>query len=282
MTPSALLIEEDVIRIWGGVRDEKGVSRITYIDVEAKNPKHILAISNKPALDIGNDGCFDDNGVILGDVIRVGSDYYMYYVGFQHVAKVKFCAFTGLAISKDGGRSFKRYSEAPILDRSDKARYIRALHTVIYDGNIFKAWYAIGNRWECIDGIPYPSYNIWYLESKDGINFSNKDTHLCIHNQNNEYRIGRPKVYKRHQKYQMFYTRDFIPKDYVIGYAESIDGKIWERRDELVGISKSSDGWDSEMACYPVLLEYNEKVYMFYNGNGMGKTGVGYAELVEE
>ena len=35
------------------------------------------------------------------------------------------------------------------------------------------------------------------------------------------------------------------------------------------------------MACYPVKLKYKDKTYLFYNGNGMGKTGVGYAELGE-
>lgn len=36
MTPHALKVEEGVIRIWGGVRDSQGVSRIKYIDVEEK------------------------------------------------------------------------------------------------------------------------------------------------------------------------------------------------------------------------------------------------------
>ena len=56
MTPHAMLIEPGIIRIWGGVRDKDGVSRIKYIDVQESNPKNILKISNKVSLDIGNPG----------------------------------------------------------------------------------------------------------------------------------------------------------------------------------------------------------------------------------
>ena len=63
------------------------------------------------------------------------------------------------------------------------------------------------------------------------------------------------------------------------GYAESNDGLEWKRKDEEVGIETSDNGWDSEMLAYPYIYKHNEKIYMFYNGNGFGKSGFGYAEL---
>ena len=276
MTPHAMLIG-DVIRIWGGVRDKNGVSRISYIDVDARNPQIVLNVANEPALDIGDPGCFDDNGVILGDIIPVKGKLYLYYVGFQHVEKVKFYAFSGLAISTDNGQHFERYSQVPIMDRTETARFGRCIHTVLWDGDIFKAYYAIINGWKYINSIPYPVYDIWYTESEDGITFPNSDSKLCITTMENEYRIGRPKVYKTENGYEMYYTRDFISKEYVIGYAQSSNGLDWKRMDEQGKLDKSDSGWDSEMACYPVKVNYGEKEYIFYNGNGMGKTGVGYA-----
>ena len=205
----------------------------------------------------------------------------MYYVGFQHVEKVKFYAFSGLAISKDGGQHFERYSEVPVMDRTDAGRYGRCIHTVLYEAGIFKIYYAIINDWKIIDGVPYPIYDIWYTESKDGIHIPAKDDCLCITTNEEEYRIGRPKVYKTTEGYEMFYTRDFISKEYVIGYATSEDGVHWQRKDDCkrMKLRKSPSGWDSEMACYPVKLDCKDKTYIFYNGNGMGATGVGYAEL---
>lgn len=138
MTPHAMLIDESTIRIFGGVRDKEGISRIKYIDVSAENPGKVLYISERICFDIGNNGCFDDNGMILGDILQVGSNLYMYYVGFQHVQKAKFCAFSGLAISDDKGENFKRYSEVPIMDRTSTGRYGRCIHSVLTGGKEYE------------------------------------------------------------------------------------------------------------------------------------------------
>lgn len=276
MTPHAMLIG-DFIRIWGGIRDEKGVSRISYIDVSADNPSEVLAMAEEPALDIGKPGCFDDNGMILGDVIQKDGKLFLYYVGFQHVEKVKFYAFSGVAISNDMGKHFVRHSEVPIMDRTNTGRYGRCIHTVLPDNGIYKVFYAVINDWEYINHIPYPIYDIWCTESEDGVNIPRIDDKLCVTTNKDEYRIGRPKVYKTETGYEMFYTRDFISKDYVIGNAESNNGFDWDRIDDKDFIPKSELGWDSEMTCYPVKLTYKNKEYIFYNGNGMGKSGIGYA-----
>lgn len=283
MTPTPLQYDNDTIRIYGGFRDNDGVSRIGFIDVDANNPKNIKQISQKPVLDIGEDGCFDDNGVILGDVIKVGNKIYMYYVGFQLVKKAKFLAFTGLAISENNSDNFIRYSRAPVMDRTDQAPHIRALHSIMYDENVFKVWFSIGkgSSWQTIDGINYPSYNIWYTESRDGVTF-NQPSQLCIDTVGTEYRIGRPRVYKDEGLYKMLYTRDFIERNYIAGYAESSDGKNWIRKDNFFPIRKSSKGWDSQMICYPAIHETDKNKYMFYNGNNFGETGVGLAKYIED
>lgn len=280
MTPHAMRVDTGKIRIWGGVRDASGVSRIKYIDVREDNPSAIIEIGDAPSLDVGKPGCFDDNGVILGDIIDVNNKLYLYYVGFQLVQKVKFLAFSGLAVSSDQGKHFERFSEAPVLDRTTTGRYGRCIHTVLFDEGKFKCWYAVINDWRVIKGIPYPVYNIWYVESDDGIHFPLEDSVLCVDVNESEYRIGRPKVYKTSSGYEMFYTRDLISKDYLVGYAVSSDGIHWERKDSLFQLPKSLEGWDSEMACYPVILETGCAKYMFYNGNGMGKTGVGYGLII--
>ena len=64
---------------------------------------------------------------------------------------------------------------------------------------------------------------------------------------------------------------------YRIGYAESEDGIRWERCDALGGIDVSTDGWDSFMVAYPHVVKVHGQLHMFYNGNGFGRTGIGYA-----
>ncbi len=185
-----------------------------------------------------------------------------------------------MAISNVRGQNFSRVQETPILDRSPKARTIQAIHSVHYDSvnKNFKIWFSrsIGEGWQIINGVQYPAYNIWYATSSNGIDFDSTPS-LCIDCNADEYRIGRPRVYEKDDGYIMLYTRDFIQKDYLVGYATSPNGIDWERKDEKFPLKKSDKGWDSEMLCYPVLHKYKDKNYMFYSGNDMGRTGVGYA-----
>jgi len=279
LTPTPIIINEN-IRIYGGFRDAKGVSRIGYIDVDAQNPSKVLNLSKKPVLDVGINGTFDDNGMILGDVIWVGNKLRMYYVGFQKVNKVKFLAYSGLAVSSDGGENFVRVQQTPIMDRTENALYIRAIHTVLRVDKKYLVWYSVGSGWEIINDIPYPKYDIRFIESENGISFDdNKGVH-CVGVKSNEYRIGRPRVRMTSEGFEMRYTFDTKEKSYTTGYATSEDGKVWKRQDELTGILNSETGWDSEMVCYPVTISVRNREYMFYSGNGMGATGVGYAELV--
>ncbi|EOH3906484.1 hypothetical protein ACL636_001661, partial [Campylobacter coli] len=153
LTPQPFLLNEEVIRVYASFRDEIGIGRIGYIDLEAKNPKKIIKISKKPILNIGKNGMFDDNGVILGDVLRIENKIYMYYVAFQLVEKAKFLAFSGLAISSDNGENFQKVQEFPVLDRSSEGLFGRCIHSVIYEDGVFKVWYSVIHDWEIINNI---------------------------------------------------------------------------------------------------------------------------------
>lgn len=279
ITPTPLLMEENLIRLYGGFRDKHGVSRIGYIDVLASNPSQIVNVSQTPVLDTGKKGMFDDNGVILGSVLKEENEIRMYYVGFQLVNNVKFLAYSGLAISTDNGTTFKRYQETPILDRYKNEHYIRAIHTVLKINNTYKIWYSAGNSWETINNISYPRYRIFYTESHNGIDFDAKEGTLVIDCSENEYRIGRPTVFFEDGIYKMYFTFDTFSKEYRAGYAESKDGIHWERMDEKLGLTVSLDGWDSQMICYPISIKTIYGNYLFYSGNGMGSSGVGFAKL---
>ena len=282
LTPTAILLNNETIRVYAGFRDPKGISRIGYVDLDCKDPTKIIKISSSPVLDIGSPGMFDDNGVILGDVIHVGKEIRMYYVGFQLVHSVKFLAYTGLAISKDGGETFYRYKNTPILDRADEGKFIRAIHSARYEDQKFKVWYAVGNGWEDIGCAKYPQYDINYTESNDGIVFSEIGKKCILVNKNNsEYRIGRPRVYKSENNYIMNFTFGTTDGRYQAGQAFSENGFDWSRDDSTLGITLSENGWDSKHLSYPSIVKSPiGKTYMFYNGNNMGIDGFGFAELL--
>lgn len=91
------------LRVYFGSRDDKGVGRIGYADLDPRDPTRILRHSAKPVFDIGRPGCFDDNGVLPTCAIWRGSELWLYYAGYQLGVKVRYVLFSGLAISRDGG-----------------------------------------------------------------------------------------------------------------------------------------------------------------------------------
>ena len=52
-----------------------------------------------------------------------------------------------------------------------------------------------------------------------------------------------------------------------------------EKRTYEKDVLPRGDGWDNEMVCYPYVFEHDGQIYMMYNGNGYGGTGVGLAIL---
>ncbi len=278
LSPTPIVLQ-DCIRIYFSGLDEHTVGKIGYADFSLEEPTKILKVSPDPVLDLGRPGSFDDNGMILGEIFQQDQDMMMCYVGFQKVAKAKFLAFSGLALSRNNGNTFTRMTETPILDRSDEGIYIRAIHSILYEDHKYKIWYSVGNDWQIIEGLPYPMYDIYYCEATDLFSLP-KFGQKCLPPLGEEYRIGRPKVYKINGLYYLFFTTSTKDKSYHAGFATSKNGIDWERQPyEALGITTSEEGFDSLHLCYPALFEVQGRTYMVYNGNHMGRDGFGLAIL---
>lgn len=282
MTPVPVAIAPRVIRLYGGIRDEAGVSRIGWIDVSEDNPLDVLDVSETPVLDLGAAGMFDDNGVILGEVLTLPDGRFrMYYVGFQIPEKCKFMAFTGAAESYDGGLTFERVQPTPVLDRAPQALFINALHSIIPHGDGYRAWISCGRGWEKISGVEYPQYDTWMIDTPDGLQFDMRQARRIVPPAENEYRIGRPRGTRTETGYELRVTSDTFAKQYESFVYRSKDGNSWKRSADVELPRGALGDWDGEMTCYPVLYENGSFKYLFFSGNNMGETGVGVAQWVE-
>jgi hypothetical protein len=283
LQPTPLLLPGgDRIRVYTGCRDDAGVSRVGFVEVDAGDPGKVLDVAQGPAFDVGSPGAFDDNGVVPCAVVpREDGRIFLYYAGYSIPSQVKFHVFGGLATSDDGGLTFTRASRAPVLDRTDDELLFRVAHTVRQEHGTWRVWYGGGSSWVHAEGKTLPVYDVRYLESPDGITFPNRGaTHVAFAN-DDEYRIGRPFVFREEPgPYRMFYGVATLSAGYRLGYAESSDGHQWTRRDDDVGLDVSPDDWDSDMVAYPSVVTAGEHTWMFYNGNNMGRGGFGYAELI--
>lgn len=281
-------VSEDVLRIYFSTRSKEVRSAITFIEVEADDPSNVIRVHDKPVLSMGKLGTFDDGGVGPYCIVNQGDKKYLYYGGWNASVTVSYRNSIGLAVSEDGGLTFRRVCEGPVVDRNQHEPYFTGAADVMVCDGKWKMWYASATGWLILDGKTEPQYQIKYGESQDGINWVRNNT-TCI-----EYKFDgeanvRPCVIREDGLYKMWYCyrgsvnfRTDKRQSYRLGYAESADGVKWTRKDEEVGIDRSEEGWDSVMMCYPYVYEHKGRKYLFYNGNGFGESGFGHAVLEQE
>ena len=277
--PTADLINPKVIRVYFASKDENGFGRTGFVDLDARNPRRILHVAQEPILDLGPLGAFDDSGVCPSTVVAYNEKRYLYYQGFQRSVRVPYLTFTGLAISDGSSNKFKKFSRVPITDRTDEEPFIRSTCSILREDELWKMWYVSTVKWTERENELHYICVIRYAASRDGILWETHP-HVCLEpDLSDEYAVGRPSVIHEDNKYKMWYSIRSFRRLYAIGYAESEDGISWHRKDDAAGIDKSASGWDSEMICYPFIVDANGERFMFYNGNGRGITGFGFASL---
>lgn len=268
----------NIFRVYSGIRNESNQSQIGWFEFDITQIGEILDISVEPVLGPGRLGTFDDSGVTPSCLISQGKQLLFFYTGWSLGVTVPFYFTVGLALSNDDGQSFQRASEAPLLERTAVDPLLVASPEILIDENGWHMWYVSGLRWQPVQGQgPRHYYHIRYAHSKDGLIWK-RSGKVCIDfASEDEYAFSRPTVIKDNGIFRMWYS--FRGNAYRLGYAESIDGLEWIRKDEEAGLEPSAEGWDAEMICYPYVFRHQDKLYLLYNGNDYGKSGIGLAML---
>lgn len=286
MLPTPIQLSEDLIRVYTTFCDEKNVGRIGYFDINPDDPLSVINISTEPVLNIGEAGSFDDNGVAACSVVKVGQLLYMYYAGFEICKNIRYRILTGLAISSDGGNTFIRHSQTPILERSDDELYFRCGPFVKHINNKFHMWYVGGSSWATHNNQTLPVYDLRYIESDDGLQWPSKGRVVMHITDKDEHGFGRPYIVSETDltaQYQLHYSiRKISHGAYRLGFATSADGLNWDRKDDELNLDVSTEGFDSKAIMFAAPLKLNNKQWLLYNGNGFGKDGVAIVPRTQE
>lgn len=278
MIPTPILLKElHLIRIYFSIRDSKGRALPYYIEVDAENPFRVITKPQGPLLQLGQPGTFDANGLAVCSVVETNNaEIYMYYVGFEIPSDIRYRMFTGLAISNDGGRTFQKHSETPILDRSHTELFFRCGPFVRQERGIYKMWYVAGSKWLDIDGTITPEYSLKYLESSNGINWPVKGEEL-IAPDGDSYAYGRPWLHELNEnEHLVVSTRKKSTKSYQIENFIAKQTNLFEQIETALPLGKEGES-DNEMITYASILKYKDQNYCFYNGNDFGREGILFA-----
>jgi hypothetical protein len=190
-----------------------------------------------------------------------------------------------VAQSDDNGETFNKLGEGPVLSFTPDEPFVLGSPKIRRFYDTWYLTYSSGRKWLPYNDSPQPVYKIRMATSSDGINWIRLGKDL-IENvlEENECQAS-PDIFFYKEMYHMFfsyrYNLDFKEKKrgYRIGYASSANLHTWIRDDKKAGITTSETGWDSESISYAHIFELDNKVYMLYQGNEIGRYGFGLAVL---
>lgn len=279
--PTPLLLG-GTIRVYFSSRPTRNLSLTSFVDLDVEDASKVVRVNPEPILELGKPGTFDEHGIMPSCAVREGDVVYLFYSGWQRGTTVPYTNSMGLAVSEDGGETFRKISEGPVLAKNVRDPYSATSPCVLRQNSEWRMWYCSGTGWLKIRGKYEHTYDIKYAWSTDGITWEpTGDT--SIPQRSPEEAITRPWVLRRGGRYSMWFcyrgSRSFRDGEdaYAIGFATSEDGHSWQRDDARSAIGPSPYGWDSQTVAYPSVLECGDELLMFYNGNGFGTAGFGAA-----
>lgn len=283
--PTPLIDEtEGLIRVYFASRPEAGCSMTGFVDLDLQDPTRVRYVHPHPLLELGKPGTFDEHGVMPSCAVRRGNQVYLYYSGWSRGTTVPYTNSTGLAISEDGGRSFRRISDGPILGKSIVDPYSATSPFVTQVDGQWRMWYCAGTDWVLSDGKYEHVYDIKIASSDDGVNWR-PTGQVALSTSAQEQALTRPWLLQGKDGWTMWYCHrqalDFRDGAgaYRLAAARSRDALNWERTPGGVPMVAGQQAWDGKARAYPAVLAHGNRLLMFYNGNGFGADGFGLAQL---
>ena len=275
----AVPIADDTVQLFVTGRDATIRSRIGVVTLQWRDRPRIEAISPQPVLDLGDLGAFDMDGVSYPWIVQNGTELWMYYVGWNRLGgDIPFRVQIGLAISKNGGRSFERVTRAPLLPLTDAEPIGSGSVWVERAGGRWQMFYTNFLRWERQPEGPRHFYHIREAYSADGIKWDRPGRTIVDLIPPDEYVLCAPDVHNLSGQRTLYFTARG-DRYRLFAAHEGADG-VWIRVPHSLSIPPSD--FDSEMQCYPRALIVGGRHNLLYSGNGYGRAGIGYAELACE
>jgi hypothetical protein len=274
--PLAVPLDGDVFRVFFSGRDAQNRSSVGHFDVDLAS-RSVLRVCSQPDFVHGPENSFHSHGVSIGNCYVAGGTRYMLFMGWHIPPGEHWRGEIGrLVVGPDLTLSLER--EAPFIPLSASDPVSLSYPWVIGDEQTdFRMWYGSTREWDAGNGEML--HVIRQARSEDGHHWRSDGPDLPAP-------LGIAQAFSRPTlvddapgRGRMWFSyRSGSGQAYRIGEAAAgeADGE-WSLLPGPQGIDVSSEGWDSEMIEYPFVFARRGRLYMLYNGNGFGRSGIGLA-----
>lgn len=273
-------------RLYVSGRDDQNRLRMVYLDVDPMDGMRELDRCFEPLLPLGEPGTFDSAGQGACSALLRQGRVYLYYVGFHLRRDVPYSISLGLATSEDG-HAFTRAVPGPVIGTGPHDPGLSTVAHVVEVDDGLHAWYTSGTGWvQTPDGRLDPLYGLATARSKDGIHWTRGQTEIPPTSQYGG--VTRPWTatlqgvphlfFARRGTYHFRESSEMAYRLMQVRLAPDGQPEGEPRPVEYSRPPQPGD-WDGSMQAYPAIVPLGPGYVMFYNGDGFGIGGFGWATL---
>ena len=283
------IVLRDRVRVYYAARNKFNCSETFFVDFDL-GLSEVVGHANKPVLELGVKGSFDENGIMPDCAISKGEEIWLYYSGWSAHPLYPHANKIGLAVSTDGGVTFSKIGSGPVMGLETHDPFSVSSGFVTETSAGFKMYYSSGIKWEKSEGIWNVNHDIKVASSRDGI-YWDRDFKTLIPLAPNESH-ARPVIWTQGEKQYLFFCSRQLssfrdgPGSYGIRFvSRGVEETTWGAPEDpnwTCQLNSKHDCWDSKMRAYPYPLVTPEQNFLLFNGNSFGVTGFGVAEIMTE
>jgi hypothetical protein len=266
LVPTPIVINNNSLRIFSSFVDSEFIGRIAWIDLDYNGETFkIREVSQIPYLEVGDESSFSEFGTGLGC-----------FWPRENPAGFKFKAFSGLKRVRIKGVEGYKANIDTWLGGDNLGKTIVGIHDLIDINGLIYGFVSFGDDFEIIDQKPYPRYQV-------GLIGGSRITELELISKRilpipkDVYRMGRPRAEITKRGIEVLVTAGTTDGRYYPMAYYSNDLKEWTERSLESFWRTSLAQFDDKQQCYLSRFSLQNKEFIVYNGNDMGRFGFGIA-----
>jgi hypothetical protein len=273
--PVVVSIDTHICRLFFNSRDKNNRSEVYSVDFDVRNFSLIKG-SFKMQLAVSEatpDYCRD--GISLGSYFNIDSKSFIGFMGWKVPKDLHWVGEVGL-LEIDKKWNVSGISKSPWIPVSDSDPISLSYPAVSHVLGESFVWYGTTKSWDFGNGEMLHIIEKSLIQS-DG---STSKTGDKI-----EFEIGSAQAFSR-PTYINFKGRNLIGYSvrgnrdkYRIGIREVIESGCSSKFGRVEYFTSGIEDWENQMVEYPYFFKHEDSLYMFYNGNSFGKTGVGVCKV---
>lgn len=277
LVPTPIVVNNNSLRIFSSFVDSEFIGRIAWIDLDYNGETFkVREVSQIPYLEVGDESSFSEFGTGLGCFWPRENPEYLAYIGFSRPLGFKFKAFSGLKkVEITGVEGYK--ANIDVWLGGDKlGKTIVGIHDLIEINGLIYGFVSFGDDFEIIDQKPYPKYQVGLIGGSrlEELELISK---MILPIPKDVYRMGRPRAEITKRGIEVLVTAGTTDGRYFPLAYYSNDLKEWTAQSLESFRNTCLPQFDDKQQCYLSRFSFQNKEFIVYNGNDMGRFGFGIA-----